>query len=257
VIEVPLVVLLGVFGLLFGSFLNVCISRLPAGESVVSPRSRCPSCRTLIQWYDNIPVLSYLVLGGKCRRCRTRISARYPAIEIATSLAFIIQGLAFGNEPWPLVTRLALTGLLIALFGTDLETQRLPNVLTYSGIVAGLALSLVFPPHIEASLLGAALGAGVLLLIRWGWKMATGKDGMGLGDVKMLAMIGAFLGWQQVGVVLFLASIVGAVVGLSLAVLGGRSLQTRLPFGTFLALSAFTASVAGDSLLRWYLGYYQ
>lgn len=256
-IEVPLLVLLGIFGLLVGSFLNVCISRLPAGESVVSPRSRCPSCRTLIVWYDNIPVLSYLVLGGKCRRCHTGISARYPAIELATSLAFVLQGMAFGAEPWPLLTRLVLTGLLIALFGTDLETQRLPNVLTYGGIVTGLVFSLFLPPDIEASLIGAVLGAGVLLLVRWGWKLATGKDGMGLGDVKMLAMIGAFLGWQQVAVVLFLASIAGAVIGLGLAVLGGRSLQTRLPFGTFLALAAFAASIFGDSLVRWYVGFYQ
>jgi len=257
VIDIPLLVLLGAFGLLFGSFLNVCISRLPAGESIVSPRSRCPSCRSLIAWYDNIPVLSYLVLGGKCRRCRTVISARYPAIELATSLAFVLQGMAVGTEPWPLVTRLVLTGLLIALFGTDLETQRLPNVLTYSGIVAGVAFSLAFPPYLEASLLGVALGAGVLLFVRWAWHLATGKDGMGLGDVKMLAMIGAFLGWEQVGVVLFLSSIVGAAVGIGLAVFRGRSMQTRLPFGTFLALAAFAASIVGDSLLRWYLAFYR
>jgi leader peptidase (prepilin peptidase)/N-methyltransferase len=256
-IETPLLVLLGVFGLLLGSFLNVCISRLPAGESVVSPRSRCPSCRTLIAWYDNIPVLSYVVLGGKCRRCHATISARYPAIELATSLAFVLQGMEFGQAPGPLLTRLVFTALLIALFGTDLETQRLPNVLTYPGIVVGLAFSLVFPPHLEASLVGAALGAGVLLLVRWGWKLATGKDGMGLGDVKMLAMIGAFLGWQQVAVVLFLASVVGAVVGLGLTVIGGRSLQSRLPFGTFLALAAYVASIFGDSLVRWYVGFYQ
>jgi leader peptidase (prepilin peptidase)/N-methyltransferase len=257
VIEIPLVVLLGIFGLILGSFLNVCISRLPAGESVVSPRSRCPSCRTLIQWYDNIPVLSYVVLGGKCRRCHTAISARYPAIELATSLAFVVQGMAFGLTPGPLLARLVFTALLIALFGTDLETQRLPNVLTYGGIVAGLAFSLAFPPYIVASLIGAALGGGVLWLVRWSWRLATGKDGMGLGDVKMLAMIGAFLGWQQVAVVLFLASIAGAVIGLGLAVLGGRSLQTRLPFGTFLAIAAFAASIFGDSLVRWYVGFYQ
>jgi leader peptidase (prepilin peptidase)/N-methyltransferase len=257
VIEIPLLVLLGMFGLILGSFLNVCISRLPAGESVVSPRSRCPSCRTLIQWYDNIPVLSYVVLGGKCRRCHTSISARYPAIELATSLAFVLQGMEFGQAPGPLLTRLVFTALLIALFGTDLETQRLPNVLTYSGMAVGVAFSLAFPPYLTASLLGAALGGGVLLFVRWGWHLATGKDGMGLGDVKMLAMIGAFLGWQQVAVVLFLASIAGAAIGLGLAVLGGRSLQSRLPFGTFLALAAFAASIFGDSLVRWYVGFYQ
>jgi len=257
VIDLPLLAVLGVFGLLVGSFLNVCISRLPAGESVVSPRSRCPSCRTMIVWYDNIPVLSYLVLGGRCRTCRHPISARYPAIEIATSVAFMLQGVAVGAEPLPLFVRLVFTALLIALFGTDLETQRLPNVLTYTGIVLGLAFSLAFPPGLPASALGAALGAGVLLFIRWAWKRATGKDGMGLGDVKMLAMIGAFLGWQQVGIVLFLASVAGAAVGLTLAAARGRSLQTRLPFGTFLALAAFAASVIGDPLLHWYVGLYR
>ena len=253
-IELPLLLLLGIFGLLFGSFLNVCIARLPAGESVVKPRSRCPSCRTLIQWYDNVPVLSYVVLGGKCRKCGKTISARYPAIEIATSAAFVTQGVFFAHAPELLLSRLVLTTLLIVLFGTDLETQRLPNVLTYSGTIIGLAFSIINPPGVEDSLLGAALGAGILWFIRWIWKKWKGVDAMGLGDVKMLAMIGAFLGWQQVIVVLFLASVAGAVIGVSLTLAGGRSMQTRLPFGTFLAIAAFVASLIGPDLLHWYVG---
>jgi leader peptidase (prepilin peptidase)/N-methyltransferase len=256
VIEIPLYVVLGVFGLLFGSFLNVCISRLPAGESIVSPRSRCPSCRTEIAWYDNIPVLSYLALGGKCRKCRTPISARYPAIEIATAVAFILQGMEFDHDPWLLYARLLFTVLLVALFGTDLETQRLPNVLTYSGTVAGLISSVFLPPYFVDSVLGAALGATVLMFVRWIWRIWKNVDAMGLGDVKMLAMIGAFLGWRQVGVVLFLASIAGAVIGVSLTLMRGRSLQSKLPFGTFLALAAFAASIVGERLLNWYLGLY-
>jgi len=253
VIEIPLLLILGIFGLLFGSFLNVCISRLPAGESVVSPRSRCPSCRTLIQWYDNIPVLSYVVLSGKCRKCGKSISPLYPAIEIATAAGFVIQGAVFGGAPELLISRLVLTAILIVLFGTDLQTQRLPNVLTYSGTIIGLAFSVINPPGVVACVLGAVLGAGVLLFIRWVWRVWKGVDAMGLGDVKMLAMIGAFLGWQQVIVVLFLSSLAGAVIGVSLAIVGGRSMQTKLPFGTFLALAAFAASLFGEDLLRWYV----
>ena len=255
-VEVPLLVVLGIFGLLVGSFLNVVISRLPAGESVVTPRSRCPSCRTLIAWYDNVPVVSYVVLGGKCRKCRTRISFRYPAIELTTAVAFIIQGLAAEQAPWPLLVRIVFTALLIALFGTDLETQRLPNVLTYSGVVLGLAFSLAFPPGIQSSLIGAALGAGSLLAVRWAWRLVRREEALGLGDVKMLAMIGAFLGWQQVPVVLFLSSVAGAVVGISLIAMRGTSLRARLPFGTFLALAAFAASLIGDALFHWYASLY-
>jgi leader peptidase (prepilin peptidase)/N-methyltransferase len=257
VIDIPLPVILGVFGLLFGSFLNVCISRLPAGESVVTPRSRCPSCRTLIEWYDNIPVLSYLALGGKCRKCRTKISAMYPAVEIATSASFVTLAVVYGDQPGLLIARLVFTALLIVLFGTDLETQRLPNVLTYSGTIAGLVFSVFFPPYFVDSLIGAVLGAAVLLLVRAAWKLWKGVDAMGLGDVKMLAMIGAFLGWRQVPVVLFLASVAGAVIGLSLNLFRGRSMQSKLPFGTFLAIAAFVAALVGERLLAWYVGLYE
>jgi leader peptidase (prepilin peptidase)/N-methyltransferase len=247
---------LGVFGLIVGSFLNVCIGRLPAGESIVTPRSRCPKCRRLIEWYDNIPVVSYVVLGGRCRWCRAPISLRYPIVELVTALAFVVQGMAFYDQPILLASRLVFTAILIALFGTDLETQRLPNVLTMPGTVVGLAFSLFVPPGVVACLIGAALGAAILLAIRWAWHRATGVDAMGLGDVKMLAMIGAFLGWQQVIVVLFLASVAGAIVGVALAASGRRSMQSRLPFGTFLALAAFAASLVGASLAAWYVGLY-
>jgi leader peptidase (prepilin peptidase)/N-methyltransferase len=254
----PELVLVVLLGLMVGSFLNVCIGRLPAGESIVSPGSRCPSCRTPIAWYDNVPVLSYLVLGGKCRRCHVSISARYPATELLTSLAFFAQALATGDDLPRLGVRLVFTAMLIVLFGTDLETQRLPNVITLPGIVIGALASLVLPPPaIVDSLIGITLGGGILWVIRWGWKRATGVDGMGLGDVKMMAMIGAFLGWQQVWLVLFLSSLAGAVVGVGLTVLGKRSLQTRLPFGTFLALAAFVASLVGTRFIDWYLGFYQ
>jgi leader peptidase (prepilin peptidase)/N-methyltransferase len=251
-----LLVVVGLTGLVIGSFLNVCIGRLPAGESIVFPGSRCPSCRAAIQWYDNIPVLSYLVLGGRCRSCRAPISIRYPIVETTTAVAFVAVGVVFAGDLPLLAARLLLTAILIVLFGTDLETQRLPNVITIPGVVVGLALSSVLPPGLAASAAGVALGGGVLLLIRWGWKAATGVDGMGLGDVKMLAMIGAFLGWKQVIVVLFLASIAGAIVGVALTATGRRSLQTRLPFGTFLALAAYVAALVGGPLFDWYLALY-
>jgi leader peptidase (prepilin peptidase)/N-methyltransferase len=245
---------LALLGLVIGSFLNVCIGRLPAGESVVSPRSRCPSCKKPIAWYDNLPLLSYLVLGGRCRNCGARISWRYPLIEMATGALFVVQGLAWGDDLPMLASRLVFTSMLIVLFGTDLETQRLPNVITLPGIVVGLVFSVFVPPGLVDCALGAAVGAAVLGLIRWGWKRATGVDGMGLGDVKMIAMVGAFLGWRQVWVVLFLSSLVGAVIGIALTIVGGRTMQSRLPFGTFLALAALIASLVGSELLEWYLG---
>ena len=252
----PLLVLVGVFGLMIGSFLNVCIARVPRGESVVSPGSHCPKCNTPIQWYDNIPVLSYLALGAKCRACRAPISVRYPLVEITTAVAFVLQAIAFPDEPILLVSRLVFTAMLIVLFGTDYDTQRLPNVITLPGIVVGLVFSLFAPPGLVASLIGAALGAGILLAVRWIWRKLHGVDAMGLGDVKMLAMIGAFLGWRQIWVVLFVASLTGATVGVLLTMRQGRSMQTRLPFGTFLAIAAYIASIVGERLLSWYLGLY-
>ena len=137
--------LLAIFGLMIGSFLNVCISRLPAGESIVSPASRCPTCGKPIAWRDNIPVLGYMMLGGKCRNCHTPISLMYPAVEAVTAISFVAQGVFFGDNLPLLASRLLFTAMLIVLFGTDLETMRLPNVITYPGIVIGLALSLFLP----------------------------------------------------------------------------------------------------------------
>jgi len=254
-VTVELLVLAGVLGLMIGSFLNVCIGRIPAGESVVSPGSRCPYCKTPIAWYDNIPVLSYVLLGGRCRTCRRSISLRYPVVELVTAGAFVLQAAEFGDQPWLLGSRLILTAILIVLFGTDFDTQRLPDVLTLPGIAIGLIGSLFLPPGIWDSLVGAALGAGILLAIRWVWQRLKGVDAMGLGDVKMLAMIGAFLGWKQVWVVLVLASFAGALVGVGLTMARGRSMQSRLPFGTFLALAAFVASLWGDRLVDWYLNW--
>jgi leader peptidase (prepilin peptidase)/N-methyltransferase len=250
-------ILLGVFGLMIGSFLNVCISRLPAGESVVTPRSHCRSCGAPIRPFDNVPVLSFLILGGRCRSCREPISWRYPLVEIGTSIGFILQGLVHGDDWALLASRLVLTALLVALFGTDLETQRLPNILTLPGTVVGFLFSFLTPPGPLESVAGAALGAGMLFLIRWAWFRATGVEGMGLGDVKMAALIGAFLGPRQLWLVLVLASVGGAIVGIGMAVLQRRSLSTRLAFGTFLSVAALIASLYGDRIVAWYLDLYK
>jgi leader peptidase (prepilin peptidase)/N-methyltransferase len=246
----------GALGLIIGSFLNVCIARLPAGESVVFPGSRCPACRTAIRWYDNIPVLSYLLLRGRCRACHAPISPQYPIIEAATGLAFALQAIVWNDDVVMLGSRLAFTALLVVLFGTDLETQRLPNVITIPGAIAGVLFSLWLPPGLVASLAGLALGAFVLLAVRWLWQRLKGVEGMGLGDVKMLAMIGAFLGWRQVWVVLFFSSLAGAMIGIALTASRRGSMKSRLPFGTFLALAAFGASLIGDRLVAWYLSFY-
>lgn len=251
------VVLIGIFGLMLGSFLNVCISRLPKGQSIVRPPSHCFSCNAPIRWYDNIPVVSYLILGGRCRACRAPYSPRHLFVELVTGIVFAWLAWTFGDNRLLLGSRLIFAALLIALFATDLETQRLPNVLTLPGIALGLLFSVWLPPGPQSALLGAALGACVLLAIRWLWKRAMGVDAMGLGDVKMMAMIGAFLGWRQVWLVLFLSSISGALLGLLLMMTRGRSVQSKLPFGTFLAVAAFVAALRGDAIVSWYVGLYR
>jgi leader peptidase (prepilin peptidase)/N-methyltransferase len=246
----------GLFGLAIGSFLNVCIHRLPRQESVVTPRSRCPRCGALIRWYDNLPVLSYALLGGRCRACGASISVRYVVVELVTAAVFVLHAVAIGPDPI-IAPRLCLAALLIALFAIDLEHQLLPDALTLTGMALGVASSLVWPPGLQASLIGVVVGAGVLLAIRWLWRLMAGVDAMGLGDVKMLGMIGAFLGWQLVWVVLLLASLAGALVGIALALAGRGTMKTRLPFGTFLAGGAIVASLWGSRILEWYFGMFQ
>jgi leader peptidase (prepilin peptidase)/N-methyltransferase len=246
-------VALFLLGLCIGSFLNVCIYRMPRGESVSFPGSRCTSCGTAIRWYDNVPVVSYLLLGRKCRACRAPVSSRYALVELLTGAVFASHAWFYG--PGLLLgARLVLAAILIALFFIDFEHQLLPDALTLPGIAVGIAASVFASPGITSSLIGAALGAAILLAIRWLWKRATGVDGMGLGDVKMLAMIGAFLGWQNVWLVLFVASLAGAITGITIAATRRGSMKSKLPFGTFLAVAALFASFWGDRLIAWYVG---
>ncbi len=247
--------ILALLGLSVGSFLNVCVHRLPRGESLVRPASRCPHCGYVLRWYDNIPVLSYALLRGRCRQCRGGIAFRYPALELTTLAVFLVHGAVFG---WSglLVVRLLFACALVVLFAIDLEHHLLPDVITLPGIVAGLAASLAFPPGIVSAVIGVLAGGGVLWLIGEAYFRYSGQEGMGGGDVKMLAMIGAFLGWKLVLVTLVLSSVAGSVIGLLVIALKRGGMKYALPYGTFLALGALAASLVGERLVNWYVGFY-
>jgi leader peptidase (prepilin peptidase)/N-methyltransferase len=242
-------------GLAVGSFLNVCVHRIPRDQSLTVPPSRCPACGYRLQWYDNIPVVSYAVLGGRCRKCRAPISIRYPLVELATMALFVLHGAVFG---WSvlLIPRLLFACAMVVLFAIDLEHHLLPNVITLPGMAIGLISSAVLPPGIVDALIGALLGGGVLWLIGEAYFRYSGHEGMGGGDVKMLAMIGAFLGWKLVLITLVLSSVAGSVIGLFVIVIKRGGMKYALPYGTFLALGALVASLAGDRIVNWYVGLY-
>jgi len=249
------IAILAVLGLAVGSFLNVCIHRLPRGQSLNSPPSRCPHCDYRLRWFDNIPVASYAILGGRCRQCRARISIRYPIVELVTMGVFVLHGAVFGWSAL-LVPRLVFACAMIVLFAIDLEHQLLPNIITLPGIVVGIIASSVLPPGITDALIGMVVGGGVLWLIGEAYFRFSGQEGMGGGDVKMLAMIGAFLGWKLVLVTLVLSSVLGSIIGLIVIALRKGGMKYALPYGTFLALGALVASLAGDAIVNWYVGLY-
>ena len=239
------------FGAIIGSFLNVVIYRLPLGQSIVSPPSRCRNCGYQLKWYDNVPILSWILLGGRCRQCKTGVSIQYPIVELITAILFVL--VVWLTPPGPLMfARLLLVCMLIALFGIDLEHQILPNAITLPGIVIGLLFSLIAPPGWRDALIGALLGGGILYAIAAGYYLWRRQEGMGMGDVKMLAMIGAFLGWQAVIVTLVLASFAGSIIGVALMAAQKGDMKFALPFGTFLALGAVAAMFAGGPLVAWY-----
>ena len=242
-------------GLTIGSFLNVCIYRLPRGESVVNPPSRCPSCGRGLRWFENVPVLGYLLLGGSCRTCRAAVSPMYPIVEAGTALVFLLQYWQLGWQPL-LGVRLMFVAALIALFVIDLQHRILPNVITLPGVVIGVAASLLFEPGWRASLIGVAVGGGALWAIGEAYFRIRGEEGMGMGDVKMLAMVGAFLGWQLMLVTLLFASLAGSVFGGGMILLNRGSMKYALPLGSFLAAGALIATHVGQRLFSWYLGFY-
>ena len=247
--------ILVILGLTVGSFLNVCIHRIPRRQSLVYPGSRCPHCGDALRWYDNVPVLGYVSLLGRCRQCHARISLRYPLVELVTMALFVVHGMAFGWSAL-LVPRLLFACMLVVLFAIDLEHQLLPNVITLPGIVIGLIASAVLPPGFIDAIIGAIVGGGVLWLIGEAYYRYSGHEGLGGGDVKMLAMIGAFLGWKLVLVTLVLSSFAGSIVGLGVIVMKRGGMKYALPYGTFLALGALTASLVGERIVNWYVSFY-
>jgi leader peptidase (prepilin peptidase)/N-methyltransferase len=244
-------VALVVVGLMVGSFLNVCIYRIPERRSVVSPRSRCAACDRALEWYENIPVVSYVVLRGRCRTCGARISLQYPIVELLTAALFVVEYYVVGVSPL-LAVRIAFGCVLIVLFAIDLEHQLLPNVITLPALCAGLAASIFLPPGLRDALIGALVGGGILFLIAEVYFRVRHEEGMGMGDVKMLAMIGAFLGWKLTILTLILASVGGSLAGVLLLVTQRGNLKAAIPFGTFLAAGALVASLYGEPLVAWY-----
>jgi leader peptidase (prepilin peptidase)/N-methyltransferase len=254
-VNVLFAILSGVFGLVVGSFLNVCIYRLPRRESLNWPGSHCTSCNRPLSWYENIPLASWLVLRGRCRSCGERISAMYPIVEAVTGLVFVAGYLLYGATPL-LAARLLFACAMVVLFAIDLRHRILPNVITLPGIVVGVVLSLFLPPGWRDSLIGVLIGGGVLYAIAEAYYRVRGIEGLGMGDVKMLGMIGAFLGWKLVLVTLVLASFSGSFIGIAMMMSGRGGMKAALPFGTFLAVGALIASVVGDRFLEWYLSFY-
>lgn len=243
-------------GACIGSFLNVVIHRLPLGQSLVKPPSRCPKCGYRLKWCDNVPVFGWLLLGGRCRECKNRISIQYPIVELITAVLFVV--VVWVTPPGPLLaTRLLLVCILIALFGIDLEHQILPNSITLPGIAAGVLLSTIAPPGVRDALIGIVLGGGALYAIAWAYYLWRREEGLGMGDVKMLAMIGAFLGWKMVLVTLVLSSFSGALIGVGLIAFQRGNMKLALPFGTFLAAGAVAAMLVGQPLADWYAGFFQ
>ena len=239
-------------GAIVGSYLNVVIHRLPRGQSTITPRSRCPSCGRAIRAADNVPVLSFLLLRGRCRSCGATIPWRYPFVEGATAVLFLLSWWSFGGG-WSAAVAAVFCSLLVALAGIDLEHFLLLDVLTLPGLLFGLVAGpLSGLVSWRGAVLGALVGGGFLLAVRQLWLWLRREEGMGLGDVKMLAMIGAFVGWQGVVVTFFFASLAGTVVGLGWIVFGAGDLKGHLPFGVFLALGAVIALFAGPELVAAY-----
>ena len=273
----------GVFGAIIGSFLNVVIHRVPLEESVVFPNSRCPSCGNVIAFYDNIPILSYIALGAKCRRCKEHISIRYPAVELLVAALFVAVAWHDGLTA-ALPFDLVFVSAMVALVFIDAEHMILPNVITYPGIVFALVARIAIPyltgtPHFDdipslsqgaladmpiwavslaGAVIGALIGGGSLWLMGWTWEKLRGIEAMGLGDVKMMFMVGAYLGWRLTILTIFVGVLGGSVIGiLMMTWQRERNMQMMLPFGIFLGLGAIAALLFGGPLVEWYAGQFR
>src|SRR4030043_587669 len=242
-----------IFGAMVGSFLNVCILRLPKEESIIWPGSHCPHCKKPIKFYDNIPLISYLLLRGKCRYCKGPISAQYPLVEGITALSSLVLFMRFGPSLSYLIY-FAFVAALIVITVIDLYHQIIPDVISLPGIGVGLLASLLLPQiTFFNSLLGVLLGGGSLFLVATVYQWLFKREGMGGGDVKLLGMIGAFLGWKAVILRILLSSLVGSLIGILVMVLKGKDFKYAIPFGPFLSLGAVLTLFYGEAIIRWYL----
>jgi leader peptidase (prepilin peptidase)/N-methyltransferase len=242
-----------ILGALVGSFLNVCIFRLPKGESIIWPGSHCPHCKKPIRFYDNIPLLSYVLLMGKCRHCKNSISIQYPLIEGITALSSLFLIIKF-DFSLSYFFYFSFVAALIAITVIDLYHQIIPDVISLPGIGVGLISSLILPKiTFLNSLFGVLLGGGSLFLVATCYQWLFKREGMGGGDVKLLAMIGAFLGWKAVILTILLSSLIGSITGILFMVVKGKDFKYAIPFGPFLSLGAVISLFYGESLINWYL----
>ncbi len=251
------IILIVVFGLVWGSFLNVVIYRLPRGLSLIRPPSSCPHCGKQIKFYENIPILSYLALRGKCGNCKANISPAYPLVEALTPFCFLLVYIQYSLSPHFFVSCLFASALIVLGF-IDYYHQILPDEITLPGFVLAFLYTFFRDDlSLTQALLGAGVGAGFLLLVYGVYYLLRKKEGLGLGDVTMMLMVGAFLGWKQTLLTLILASIGGAIVGIFFIIFKKKDLQHALPFGTFLAPAAFVALLYGQQIIDAYLSLYR
>ena len=242
------------FGMCIGSFLNVCIYRLPSSMSIIKPsRSFCPQCKSAIKFYDNIPVFSYIWLKGRCRNCKASISLRYPLVELITGILAIAILFLFGLTLEGLVYFIFISSLLVITF-IDIDHKIIPDIITLPGIPIGLLASFVLSAMtFISSLVGLLVGGVSLLLVAWVYSLITHKEGMGGGDIKLLGMIGAFLGWKGVIFTIFAASLTGTLVGIIVMLQKGKNLKFAIPFGPFLSIGAMSYVFFGEKVVFWYL----
>ncbi|MGA2193286.1 MAG: prepilin peptidase [Nitrospirota bacterium] len=241
-------------GLVVGSFLNVCIYRLPRGKSIVFPPSACPACGTAIKPWQNIPLISYVFLRGRCASCGAGISIRYPAVELLNGLLYTAAFYKFGVSFMTPAVMALLSALVVVTF-IDIEHKIIPDGITLPGIAIGLVMGpAVFKTGILGSVIGMVAGGGVLLLVGFLGELIMHKEGMGGGDVKLMAMLGAFLGWKTVLIIIFIGSFLGSATGLLLIIFNVIKRENYIPFGPFLAAGAVIAIFYGDRLTRWYVG---
>jgi leader peptidase (prepilin peptidase)/N-methyltransferase len=248
----PILIITFILGACIGSFLNVCIYRIPESRSIVSPGSACPNCNTEIKFYDNIPIISWLLLLGKCRTCSEPISVRYPLVELLTGLLALASVIRFGVSADCFIYYIFICALVVITF-IDLDLQIIPDIISLPGIPLGfLASFLLTSVSFKDSLIGILIGGGSLFLVAWGYQLVTGKEGMGGGDIKLLAMIGAFIGWQGVCFTIFIASATGSLIGIVLMLFSQKDLKFAVPFGPFLSVGAIAYLFFGPELIFWY-----